>query len=170
MADKYNTQLDKHIIEPYKLEKGDGELDLAQVAYWAIEKGLWKQPIEDQVEKLRKQLAVALRAKTFTDDDGNQPRANYCVRRDVVDIKGRRYVQTVWANIDVATHEFMEESFSQRRSGIANICYQAHIDKTHWNKFRRGKNPEIQMPLDFSNDVADRLHSTDYQPEDLEGL
>jgi hypothetical protein len=170
MADKYYNQLDKHIVERYKREVKDGELDLAEVALWAIQNGLWKEPLEDQVEKLRKQLASMLRGKTFTDEDGQKPRSNYCIRRPVVDSNGRRYVQTVWAHIDVATHEFMQASFSQRRSGIADICYQAHVDNAHWNKFKRGENPEIQMPLDFTNDVADRLHSSDYKPEEFEGL
>lgn len=170
MADKYNSQLDKQIIDRYKREVKDGEIDLTEVAVWAIREGLWKAPFEDQVEKLRKQLATALRAKTFTDAKGRRVRSNYCVRRNTTDANGREYVQTVWAHIDVASHPFMVDSFSQRHDGIADICTQAHIDVAHYNEYRRGENPEILLPLDFTNSVADRLQSTEYKPEKLEDL
>jgi hypothetical protein len=170
MADKYNTQLDKQIIERYKREVKDGELDLGEVAVWAIQNNLWKEPLEDRVEKLRKQLATAMRSKTFTDPKGRKPRQNYCVRREGVHPDGRKYLQTVWAHIDVATHPFMELAFSQRRSGIAGTCVQGHVDVAHYNEFKRGDNPEIQFPLNFTEDVADLLQSTDYVPGELEGL
>jgi hypothetical protein len=96
MADKYNTQLDKQIIDRYKREVKDGELDLGEVALWAIQNNLWKEPIEDQVEKLRKQLATAMRSKTFTDPRGRKVRQNYCVRREGVHPDGRKYLQTLW--------------------------------------------------------------------------
>jgi hypothetical protein len=39
MADKYNTQLDKQIIERYKREVKDGELDLGEVAAAFLTRG-----------------------------------------------------------------------------------------------------------------------------------
>lgn len=170
MSDAYHPHLRKTITDRYRREVKDGELDYTEVAVWAIREGLWAPSFEDQVEKCRRELAAAARDQKFTDEDGNKVRANYCVRSEGTKPNGQKFVQTVWAHIDVATYPFMEAAFAQRRNAQIDTSCQSYVDVRHFNKFRKGNNPPIQYPLDFTNDVLDKLQSTDYlPPEDTEG-
>lgn len=170
MSDTDNATLRRQITSRYKREVKDGEIDFTEVAVWAIRNDLWKTPFEDQVEQCRRELVAAAREEKFTDPDGNKVRSNYCVRREVTKPNGQKYIQTVWAHIDVASHPFMEQSFQQRYEAAVGPLTQAYIDVSHYNKHRRGENPEIPFPLDFTHAVADRLQSTEYKPQDMEGL
>ena len=53
----------------------------------------------------------------------------------------------------------MERAFAQRREHIVNECVQLHTDITVYNELNTGKAPEIQMVLDFTEDVAERQQS-----------
>lgn len=164
MGAPYHIQLDQQIIARYRREVKDGEIDLREVASWAIREGLWEPPFKSQIEQLYRELAAAMRAQTFTDPKGRKVRSNYCVRQEATKPNGQKYTQAIWSHIDVATHPFMVKVFSQRRQGIAGIAVQAAIDAEHWNEFRRGDNEAIQLHLDFRDDAADAMHSTNYQP------
>ena len=166
MAQTLTQQL-ININERYRREVCDGENDLATVTVWAIQEGYIEDSLEDKVERWRKQLAAALRSQTFVDEKGRSVRANYSVRQVTTREDGRRVVQTVWSNIDVASHKFMEKSFEQMDDGVINAATRNFVNKAHYNEYRRGDNPEIQMNLDLTNAVADKLQSTEYQPQDL---
>lgn len=170
MSDTYNSQLRKRILGRYRDEVHNGENDFAEVAVWAIREKLWDESFEDKVEKLRRDLAAAAREEKFTDVEGNHVRANYCVRREAVRPNGQKYIQTVWAHIDVASYPFMEESFRQRKRALLDPAFQGHVDVTHYNKYRRGKNPEIPFCLDLTKDIADMMQDTEYKPQPFEGL
>jgi hypothetical protein len=166
MADSITKQR-LNIINRYRREVHDGELDYADVSVWAIREKLWEDSFEDKVEKCRKQLAAAARTQTFIDQKGREVRSNYSVRRVADAANGRKYIQTVWAHIDVATHPFMEQAFAQMHEGVINAAVHEYVNKAHYNEFRRGDNPEIPINLDLTNAVADKLQSTEYQPQDL---
>ena len=166
MADTITKQR-LNIIDRYRREVQDGEIDYAEVSAWAIQEKLWEDSFEDKVEKCRKQLAAAARTQVFTDEDGQEVRSLYSVRRIATRDDGRKYIQTVWAHIDVATYPFMVQAFSQMHEGVVNAAAHEYVNKTHFNKFRRGDNPEIPINLDLTNAVADKLQSTEYQPQDL---
>jgi hypothetical protein len=50
----------------------------------------------------------------------------------------------------------MEKAFAQRREQIVGDCDQLRTDVDAYNDMNRGKQPEIQMVLDFTDDVAER--------------
>jgi hypothetical protein len=50
----------------------------------------------------------------------------------------------------------MEKAFAQRREQIIGDCLQLRTDVDVYNDLNRGKQPEIQMVLDFTEDVAER--------------
>ena len=56
-----------------------------------------------------------------------------------------------------APHEHMEKAFAPRREHIVGECAQLNTDVVVYNDMNKGKLPEIQMFLDFSEDVAERL-------------
>ena len=121
MADTITKQR-LNIIDRYRREIQDGEIDYAEVSVWAIQEKLWEDSFEDKVEKCRKQLAAAARTQMFTDEDGQEVRSLYSVRRVATRDDGRKYIQTVWAHIDVATYPFMVQAFSQMHEGVVNAA------------------------------------------------
>ena len=50
----------------------------------------------------------------------------------------------------------MERAFAQRRDQIIGDCLQLKTDVDVYNDLNRGKQPVIQLVLDFTDDVAER--------------
>src|ERR1041385_7457949 len=144
----YHDQLIEHIVEPYREEHGD-EFSTAEAAAWAIQQKKWKPSLKSQIELLREGLSEAMRSDRRV-VDGRKVRQYHCIRRTVGE-----YVQTVWAHIDVATQDFMEDSFARRRKVLASNAYQLHSDVVFWNENKNTGSP-IQILFDFTDDNADR--------------
>ena len=71
---------------------------------------------------------------------------------------------TFWASMGFAPHEHMEKAFAQRREQVIGDLVQLKIDVDVYNDLNRGKKPEIQLVLDFSDDVAERQAVPKIQP------
>lgn len=68
---------------------------------------------------------------------------------------------TIWVQLENATHPQMRASATNRRDGIIADCAQLKKDSIVWNT----KNPneeQINMVLDFEEDVNERLASKGY--------
>ena len=50
----------------------------------------------------------------------------------------------------------MEKAFAQRREQIVGDCVQLKTDVDVYNDMNRGKQVEIQLVLDFTEDVIER--------------
>jgi hypothetical protein len=96
-------------------------------------------------------MAQALRAEYRTDAKGRRYRVNHAVR---VTESGVQY--TFWAEMGFAPHDHMERAFAQRREGIVGDCVQLKTDIDAYNDMNTGKQPRIQLVLDFADDVAER--------------
>jgi hypothetical protein len=55
-----------------------------------------------------------------------------------------------------APHDHMEKAFTQRRELIVGENFQLKVDIDVYNEFNAGKNPAIQLVLDYRDDVAER--------------
>ena len=124
------------------------------VIEWAVERHLLSVPPPiDPFAMLAEQMSKAL-AEEYDTHNGRRFRVNRAIRvvRD-----GRQ--QTFWGIMGFASHQHMERAFAQRREHIVNECVQLHTDITVYNELNTGKVPEIQMVLDFTEDVAERQQS-----------
>lgn len=153
MSKNYNEIVIEKIVEPFRKVHGDGDFSLSDMAAWAIQNKLWAPAMKSQVAILRGEISEAMQASR-REYKGMRVRQYHCVRRTLDD----GAVQTVWSHIDVATGEFMEESFARRRRSEANRCYQLHSDITYWNDKKNPGRP-IEMLFDFRDDIADRDHA-----------
>ena len=54
-----------------------------------------------------------------------------------------------------APHDHMEKAFAQRRELIVGENFQLKVDIDVYNEFNAGKNPAIQLVLDYRDDVAE---------------
>jgi hypothetical protein len=64
-----------------------------------------------------------------------------------------------------APHEHMEKAFTQRREQIVGDNVQLKIDVDVYNDINLGKRPEIQLVLDYSEDVAERQEIMKIKPK-----
>ncbi len=96
-------------------------------------------------------MAQALRSEIRTDEKGRKYRVNHAVR---ITKSGVQY--TFWGVLGFAAHEHLERSFAQRREQIIGDCYHLKTDVDVYNDLNRGKRPEIQLVIDFTDDVAER--------------
>jgi hypothetical protein len=124
-----------------------------QAVEWAVEEGLLELPAIDPYDVLAGDMAQALRAEIATDSQGRRYRVNHAVR---VTKGGVQY--TFWGALGFAPHTHMERAFGQRREQIVGDCVQLKTDVDVYNDLIEGKHPPIQMILDFTDDVAERLH------------
>lgn len=123
-----------------------------EAVQWAVDEGLLKLPRIDPYDLLAGDMANALREEIQTDHRGRRYRVNHAVR---VTKGGVQY--TFWAMMNYATHEHMEKAFAQRREQIIGDCVQLRTDVDVYNDMTRGERPAIQVPLDFTEDVAERM-------------
>src|SRR6266700_2180163 len=122
-----------------------------QAVEWAVAEGLLELPQIDPYDVLAGDMADALRAEIQTDDKGRRYRVNHAVR---VTKGGVQY--TFWGALGFAPHSHMERAFAQRREQIVGDCLQLKTDVDVYNDMNRGKQPAIQLVLDFTDDVAER--------------
>lgn len=122
-----------------------------QAVEWAVAEGILELPSIDPYDVLAGEMAQALREEYSTDDNGRRYRVNHAVR---VTKAGVQY--TFWAIMGFAPHDHMEKAFTQRREQVVSDCVQLKTDVDVYNDLNAGKQPKIQLILDFSDDVAER--------------
>ena len=125
-----------------------------QAVEWAVANGLLDLPQIDPYDVLAGDMASALREEYATDLTGRRYRVNHAVR---ITKSGVQY--TFWAALGYAPHSHMERAFAQRREQIVGDCDQLKTDVDVYNEMNKGKQAEIQMVLDFTDDVTERKHA-----------
>jgi hypothetical protein len=127
-----------------------------QAVEWAVHEGLLELPEIDPYDVLAGDMAQALREETDTDENGRRYRVNHAAR---VTKGGVQY--TFWARMNFAPHDHMEIAFAQRREQVIGDLMQLKTDVDVYNSMNQGKHPPIQLPLDFTDDVAERTISVE---------
>jgi hypothetical protein len=118
---------------------------------WAVREGILELPEIDPYDVLAGQMATALREEMQTDYKGRRYRVNHAAR---VTKGGVQY--TFWAKMGFAPHSHMEIAFAQRRELIVAENLQLKTDVDVYNDMNHGERPEIQLVLDYTDDVAER--------------
>ncbi|HKX00428.1 MAG TPA: hypothetical protein VJN43_22005 [Bryobacteraceae bacterium] len=60
-----------------------------------------------------------------------------------------------------APHDHMEKAFAQRREQIVGDCVQLKIDVDAYNDMNTEKATQVQLVLDFTEDVVEREQGFD---------
>lgn len=75
--------------------------------------------------------------------------------------------QQLWLDIDYAPRPKIHKSLIMRREQMVGDGYQLTLDAMHWNNAHPIEEP-IQIPLDFTEDVEERLatqiHNIQFKP------
>ncbi|HEY5030769.1 MAG TPA: hypothetical protein VIK39_20370 [Candidatus Angelobacter sp.] len=145
------NELLQQIWHTYDGENGHRPSSTREAVDKAIDEGLLEEPRIDPREILAAQMAAALREEIQTDVKGRRYRVNHAVRVTKGGVQ-----HTFWANMGFAPHDHMERAFAQRREQVIGDLVQLKTDVDVYNDLNKGKRPEIQLILDFADDVAER--------------
>ena len=147
------------IVEQYKQAKGiaDGIIDTHDLAGWALDNGLYRPNLQDEIKITAEAFSRHFREEIRTDHTGKRYRAKHAVKQNQ---NGKQ--QTLWADLDDPNVpiEHFKKAFSQRRQQIVGDCFQLKTDVDVCNE-KKGSN--IQLPLNFEEDVAEAEYLRDYQ-------
>ena len=154
MATKHQEM--QRLIRYYKDETKTTEVNMHDVAQFAVSKG-WPPPKPvSAMDRLAKEFSQAAREEIRHDKKTGKPyRANHAITG------GYGAAQfTLWIDIDEAPRNPMLKSLVQRREQMVGDGLQLTLDAMHWNSIHASDEP-INLPLDLTDDVQWRLNAPD---------
>lgn len=147
----------QRVIRYYKEQTGITDVDMKEVAKWAVAKGLLKLPKpRDPYDTLKERLSEAARIESRYDKTtGMSYRANHAY----IVVQGGEQA-TFWFDIDdtSATRKKMHMSAVMRRNQIVSDGYQLTLDLDHWNSIHPEEDP-IKMIMDITEDIEERKNA-----------
>jgi hypothetical protein len=151
------TQELQKLIRLYREHTGKAELDLHEVARFAVSKG-WPMPRpKDPIDMLASQFRDAARQEVRKDrGTGREYRAYHAVPGRDASGQGLFF----WIDIDdpATTFAAMRKSMVRRREQMVDDGVMLSLDQDHWNSMRP-EHEQINLPLDFTQDVEWRKNA-----------
>jgi hypothetical protein len=145
------TEKLQSVWHKYDAERSHKPTSAREAVEWAVKEGLLQLPEVDPYDVLAGQMSQALREEYAEDGQGRRYRVNHAVRITKAGVQN-----TFWGVLGFASHEHMEKAFTQRREQIVGDNTQLKTDVDVYNDLNRGKRPQIQLVLDYTEDVAER--------------
>jgi hypothetical protein len=145
MANKHKEM--QYLIRKWKEDTGKLEINMKEVAEYAISQGWPLPPPITPEERLAKEFAKAAREETRTDSVTGRPYRVYHAFPQDGDAQGR-----LWVDIDEAPRKYMLKSAVMRREQMVGDAVQLTFDLDHWNSKNADEEP-IELPMDFEPDV-----------------
>jgi len=145
------------IIRMYREETGRAELDMHDIAAFAMRKG-WPMPIpKSPLDMLAAQFRDAARQEVRKDRKSGRPYRAY----HAVPTKAGQ-ASFFWIDIDDPETTFanMRKSAVMRREQMVDDGVQLSLDLDHWNS-ARGEEERIELPMDISPDIEWRKAAMD---------
>jgi hypothetical protein len=145
-----------YLIRAYREQTGQQSVDMHEIAKFAVSKG-WPLPApKSPLDRLAEQFSAASREEIRHDEATGKPyRANLAVTT----WQGSKQM-TLWTDIDEAPRHIAQKAFVQRREQMIGDGLQLTFDVMHWNRVNENDHP-IEMPMDFTEDIAWRLNAPD---------
>ncbi|TDA65518.1 MAG: hypothetical protein D9V45_07945 [Chloroflexi bacterium] len=144
----------QNLIRYYKDQTGKTEVDMREVAKFALSSG-WQMPKpKDPLDRLAAEFSQAARDEIRHDQITGRPyRANHAIP-----ITQGKIQYHLWVDIDEAPRKHIYKSLIMRREQMVGDGVSLTLDAQHWNNVNPEKEP-IQMLLDFTDDVEWRLNA-----------
>jgi hypothetical protein len=148
------------IVHDYIEEHGVEEVDLGEVAAWAVSTGRYQRQPISIIRQCKEQLSEACRSEHITDAQGREVRRMHPVR-----ITEGPQQMVFWADITTAKPGHMRLSFQQRRSAILADCRAHKVDVESYND---NNVFHVRLPLfsyDFNLDLREEQMPSTYPDE-----
>ena len=136
-------------------------VDLADVARWAYDNGLWRDRPYDPVKNLRRLLARAAAAEYIHDPQGREVRGMIPI--PIKSDDGQLLWE--WAPIYRASRKDFHLSQQVRRNGILAGCRQHKIDTDSYNDNNLHGAFVDAFDYNFNPDLEEESFPTDYPDE-----
>lgn len=148
------------VIRHYKEETGKTEVDMHEVARWAMRNG-WRTPKpKSPVDLLAREFSKAAAQEVRRSSASGRPYRAY----HAVTTPSPAGQMTLWIDIDEAPRKLIHKSLIQRREQMVGDAVQLSFDAEHWN-LTHAKEEPIDIPLDFTPDVEWRKNSDDQEKQ-----
>ena len=146
----------QRLIRAYRDETGEREVDMHEVAKFAVNKG-WPLPTpRSAIDMLADQFTQAAREEIRYDQVTGKPyRANHAL---LVQTEQLSFFK--WFDIDEATRPQMLKSAVKRREQMVDDGLQLCFDLDHWNRVNPEEEP-IELPMDLGPDIEWRKNAPD---------
>lgn len=142
----------QRVIKLYREQSGNASVTMQEVAEFAASLG-WELPKpRSAIDRLAEQFSAAAREEIRRDKVTGRP---YRANMAVTDWIGGHQT-TFWTDIDEAPRAVAHKALKQRRNQMIGDALHLAYDVEHWNRVNP-KEPPIQMPLDFTDDVAEHM-------------
>ena len=157
MHNSHNSHKDRQsLIHLYRLSSGAREIDMHDVAKFAVSKG-WPLPApKSAIDRLAEQFSRSAREEIKRDEITGRP---YRVNHAYTERQGPQQM-TFWVDIDEAPRPIAHKCFYQRREQMVGDAVQLSFDAEHWNRVNEADEP-IVMEMDFTVDVQWRRNAPD---------
>lgn len=151
------TKQQQYLIRQWKEATGNVEIDMREVAEYAVQKG-WPLPAPmTGIERLTKEFSQAAREETRQDEKTGRPyRVYHAFPPDGPNGQGT----FLWIDIDEAPRKIMVKSAVMRREQVVGDMVQLFLDLEHWNRSNPKEQP-IVLVTDVTEDVNERLSGPD---------
>ena len=147
----YHQQM-QAIFKQYQEEVSADPVDLKVVGAWALANRLWAPRPVDIQSRFAAEMAEALREEYRTDKSGRRYRSKLAVTTSKDGRQG-----SLWGDIDTSPRSHVVKNVGQRRRQIVYDCLQLRIDVDHYNGMHPDEEENIQLVLDFTDDVEEML-------------
>lgn len=154
MATKHQEM--QRLIRHFKDVTGKTEINMHEVAQFAVDKG-WPLPRPiAAIDRLAKEFSIAAREEVRYDKKSGKPyRANHAFTTTQGAVQ-----LTLWVDIDEAPRKPMLKSLINRREQTVGDMLQLTFDADHWNSIHPDEEP-IVIPTDLTDDVEWRRNAPD---------
>lgn len=161
---KTRTEHLQGIINLYQNETGQVQIDLHDVASWAVRKRLWEPQSGDSIQQCAHELSRAARKEQYEDPQGRTVRKKHAVRQYIHEGSSAGKQLILWADIETAPPDHMRISLQQRRGYILGDCRQLKTDLESYNENNK-HGACIQLSFDFTEDLEEAEMDTEYPEE-----
>ena len=157
-----NSKIKKmqNFMRYFKEETGKKEIQMHDVAGFALKKGWKLPPAISGLDRLAREFSRAAREEIRKDNKTGRPyRANHAYM-----VKQGNKQLTFWIDIDEADRKPMVKSVYLRREQMVGDGLQLSLDLDHWNSIHPDEEP-IAVELDLTDDVEWRKNAPDEEKE-----
>jgi hypothetical protein len=154
-------QLGQRMIRDWKESTGATDVDMHEVAKYALAHGWRPPPPVTVVDLVAKELARYARLELKYDQETKKPYRVWHAYKD--DQSGGQV--TFWVDIDEADRRRMLKSTTWRREMMIDDGMQLKNDVDHWNRKNKGAAEPIQLDFDLTPDMEWRENAPDDEDE-----
>lgn len=159
---KTKVEANQDIVNEY-IEAGQPwPADRKTIAAWAVNSKKWAPQRRSMIDQCAQELADAMRQELEKDPQGRTVRAKLCAKISEKDAEGNLVQKTIWFGRD-AEPKLMHLGLQQQRDSILGDCKSLKTNQDSYND-NNSYGATIQLSFDFTKDIEDSEHDTEYNP------